>query len=120
MAHFCLFPNLPPSTIYPMLSPVQMETINKLLKKQAPKTNARRKEFSGTSGAGSARIEPGTDAEPDQPDPLFIRYVSNKDGSRLGVPAEWLGGPLGKLYETPRVKKTPAPAMGSKLIQEVE
>ena len=83
-----------------------MDTINKLLKKQAPKTNARRREFLGITG----------DATPDgaapKPDPLFVRWVSNKDGNRIGVPEEWVEGPVGAIFAKGN-------SMGGKLIQEV-
>ena len=87
----------------------QMETINKLLKKQAPKTNARRGAFNPVAG----------DSTPDseqKPDPIFIRWVSNKDGNRIGVPEEWLEGPIGNIFQG-GVKK--GAGMGGKLIQEV-
>lgn len=75
-----------------------METINKLLKKQAPKTNARRKEYNGT--------EEGPDGER-KPNSVFIRWTSNKDGNSVSVPREVVGGPLGSLF-------------GARLVQEVE
>jgi len=87
-----------------------METINKLLKKQAPKTNARRGAFNPVAG----------DSTPDsehKPDPIFIRWVSNKDGNRIGVPEEWLDGPLGKIFQG---GGQPTINMGSELIQEIE
>lgn len=70
-----------------------METINKLLKKQAPKTNARRSQFSGAPGDGTP------DSETQKPNPIFVRWVSNKDGNRIGVPEEWLEGPAGTVFQ---------------------
>lgn len=67
-----------------------METINKLLKKQAPKTNARRKDLNGNDETLSD--------EPTAPNPHFTRWVSNKDGNFLGVPKEWLAGPAGRVF----------------------
>lgn len=65
-----------------------METINKLLKKQAPKTtkkaNAAANDTPGEGGQG--------------PDPTKIRWVSTKQGSRVGVPSEMVGGPVGKMF----------------------
>lgn len=64
-----------------------METINKLLKKQAPKTNRR------TALAG--------DETPDseqRADPVFVRWVNTKEGSRLAVPDEMLLGPIGQVF----------------------
>lgn len=88
-----------------------METINKLLKKQAPKTNARRNLFSGPG-------ESTPDAEGNRkPNSVFVRWVSNKDGNRIGVPEEWLDGPVGDLFKG-GIKQS-GNGMGGKLIQEV-
>ncbi|RWA08620.1 hypothetical protein EKO27_g6481 [Xylaria grammica] len=69
---------------------VKMETINKLLKKQAPKTNRK------------AGMESTPDIEAQKPSPIFVRWVSNKDGIRVSVPDEMLEGPAGKVF----MKKT--------------
>lgn len=69
-----------------------METINKLLKKQAPKTNARRREFNGTGDDGS----PGGESR--KPNPIFVRWISNKDGNQIAVPEEWTAGPVGSIF----------------------
>ncbi len=84
-----------------------METINKLLKKQAPKTNLRRGAFNNVPSDSN-------DEEAPKPNALFVRWVSNKDGNRIGVPEEWLESPIGKVF-TNSVK----PSISSKLIQEV-
>jgi Ino eighty subunit 2 len=84
-----------------------METINKLLKKQAPKTNARRKEFNAIAN------EATPDTELVKPEPGFVRWVSNKEGNRIGVPEEWLDAPVGNLFSN-SVK----PSAG-KMVQEV-
>lgn len=86
-----------------------METINKLLKKQAPKTNARRRDLNGTGDE-----TPGMENQ--KPNPLFVRWVSNKDGNRIGVPEEWIEAPVGSIFQN-SVK--PANGMGGKLIEEV-
>lgn len=39
--------------------------------------------------------------EVEKPNPLFTRWVSNKDGVRLGVPEEWLGKQAGRLFGPP-------------------
>lgn len=88
----------------------KMETINKLLKKQAPKTNARRKEMNNAdNGTG------GNEGEGFKPNAMFVRWVSSKEGNRIGVPEEWLDAPVGTVFAN-SVK--PA-GMGGKLIQEV-
>lgn len=70
-----------------------METINKLLKKQAPKTNARRKDLNVPSAADQA-----FEGEPSKPNPMYVRWVSNKDGNQINVPTEWLESPAGAMF----------------------
>jgi Ino eighty subunit 2 len=87
-----------------------MDTINKLLKKQAPKTNARR-----------SNLNSGMDASPDaesvKANPLFVRWVSSQEGNCIGVPEEWLEGPVGAVFRG-GVKQS-GPGMGGKLIEEI-
>jgi len=85
-----------------------METINKLLKKQAPKTNARRNNFAENGDATP-------NSEPQKPNPIFVRWVSNKDGNRIGVPEEWMEGPVGAMFQG-GVKQD---GMSGKLLEEV-
>jgi len=63
-----------------------METINKLLKKQAPKTNRRNATGYDTPG------------EHDRAGPLFVRWVSTKDGNRIGVPDDMVVAPAGRAF----------------------
>ncbi|RQM04976.1 hypothetical protein DH86_00003725 [Scytalidium sp. 3C] len=86
-----------------------METINKLLKKQAPRQSSRRKEV---LNAGDAT----PDTELQKPDPLFVRWISNKDGNRIYVPEEWLDKPVGTLFQNTVPAKS---GLGGKLIEEV-
>ncbi|KAK1754320.1 PAPA-1-like conserved region-domain-containing protein [Echria macrotheca] len=69
---------------------VKMETINKLLKKQAPKTN-RRSALAGDETPDSEQMQ--------RADPLFVRWVNNKEGSRVGVPDDMLIGPVGRVFK---------------------
>ena len=69
-----------------------METINKLLKKQASKTIARRREL---NGEGSMQ----ENGEPGKPNPIFTRWVSNKEGTSVSVPVEWLESPVGEVFK---------------------
>ncbi len=99
-----------------------METINKLLKKQAPKRRGKDPTFGlppGT-GTGSSTIvvgggaENNTNATPrslllleaegevaEKPNPVYVRWVSNRGGCRVGVPGEWVGGGggVGRVFE---------------------
>ena len=75
-----------------------MDTINKLLKKPAPKRRTRA-EIMAAQAAGAT---PGAeDGEYERPDALFVRWVSNRDGSRIGVPEEWLDAPIGQVFRGP-------------------
>lgn len=47
-------------------------------------------------------------------DPLYTRWISTKDGIKLGVPEEWLGKNVGKYFGPP------LPASNRALVQEVE
>ena len=76
-----------------------MDTINKLLKKPAPKRRTRA-EILAAHQADSMGT-PGVDGwgEEERPDPLFVRWVQSREGSRLGVPEEWVeGGILGEVF----------------------
>jgi Ino eighty subunit 2 len=67
-----------------------METINKLLKKQTPKTNRK---------AQALDNETPEDEFP-RADPVFVRWVSNSQGVCVAVPEEMLGGPAGRVFIT--------------------
>lgn len=72
-----------------------MDTINRLLRKQAPKRRGRIP-AAETAEAASAEQEV---AEPEKPDPTMVRWVSGREGSRVGVPEEWLGIPAGRVFD---------------------
>ncbi|PLB40209.1 PAPA-1-like domain-containing protein [Aspergillus candidus] len=73
----------------------KMDTINRLLRKQAPK---RRGRIPAAEAAEAASGDQETQ-EVEKVDPIFARWVSGRDGSRLGVPNEWLGTPAGRPFE---------------------
>ncbi|RKF61332.1 hypothetical protein OnM2_043076 [Erysiphe neolycopersici] len=74
----------------------KLETINKLLKKQAPKTNTRRRELN----VAIVGVDTPDDTETQKPNPMFVRWVSNKDGNCIGVPEEWIDSPIGAIFKT--------------------
>lgn len=78
-----------------------MDTINKLLKKQAPKQRRAMKPGEGTGDATPNVLE----AEQEKPKATMIRWISNQSGSRVGVPEEWLGTPVGNVLEPVRSEK---------------
>ncbi|KAI0019831.1 PAPA-1-like conserved region-domain-containing protein [Xylariomycetidae sp. FL0641] len=81
---------------------VKMETINKLLKKQAPKTT--RKSQLAMDGT------PDVDAQ--KANPIFVRWISTKDGSRVAVPEDMLTGPAGRVF-------IPGGLRSGKMVEEV-
>ncbi|KAI1495288.1 PAPA-1-like conserved region-domain-containing protein [Biscogniauxia mediterranea] len=81
---------------------VKMETINKLLKKQAPKTNRK----------SQLALDGTPDPESQKPNPVFVRWISTKDGSRVAVPDELLAGPAGKVF-------VPGGLRSGKMVEEV-
>ncbi|KAK0100559.1 hypothetical protein ONS95_007018 [Cadophora gregata] len=99
----------------------KLETINKLLKKQAPKTNARRAGMtaSDANNAANSTNNSAGDGEPVKPNAMFVRWVSTKEGNRIGVPEEWLDAPVGRVFDG-SVKMGGGHGMGGgKLIEEV-
>jgi Ino eighty subunit 2 len=79
----------------------QRETIDKLLKKQAPKTNRKAQ----LAAEEAAQLE-------EKPNPVFIRWLSNKDGNRVAVPDEIIAGPVGKVF-------IPGGLKSGKMVEEV-
>ena len=80
--------------------PSQMDTINKLLKKPATKRRTRAEIIAAQNAAEGTPIYTEDGEEYFYPaNPLFVRHVNNKDGSRVGVPSEWLeeGQPAGQV-----------------------
>ncbi|KAL2880221.1 hypothetical protein SGCOL_004608 [Colletotrichum sp. CLE4] len=80
---------------------LQMETINKLLKKQAPKTKGKGANGEDTPGGESSK-----------PDVAFVRWVNSKKGSIIAVPEEIIGGPAGKVF-------VPGGLKSGKMVEEV-
>lgn len=46
--------------------------------------------------------------------PLYTRWISTKDGVRLGVPDEWLGKSAGRVFGGP------VPPRNGTLVQEID
>ncbi|KAK6433833.1 hypothetical protein LTR95_009984 [Oleoguttula sp. CCFEE 5521] len=98
----------------------KMETINKLLQKPAPKRRTRAEMLAaGLHGTGT----PGgwdEDGEEIRADPLFTRWVSSKEGVRVGVPSEWLAGERGEVFGGPPVERGEGMARGgARMVEEV-
>lgn len=86
---------------------VKAETINKLLKRQAPKTTKKNAQAEDEEGIvdGSGRSAA-----------MFIRWTNNKQGSRLSVTNEVLDAPVGTLFGPPSAGRRPRP---TKMVEEV-
>jgi Ino eighty subunit 2 len=82
-----------------------METINKLLKKQAPKTTRK----NALMGGGDET----PDSDGQRADPMFVRWVSTKTGNRVGVPDDLLTGPAGEVF------KPGGQGLRGKMVEEV-
>ena len=67
-------------------------------------------------GGGAGDATP--DSESQKPNPIFVRWVSNKDGERIGVPEEWLEGPIGSVFSSV-AGPVKSGMVGRKLIEEV-
>ncbi|KAK5111570.1 hypothetical protein LTR62_004866 [Meristemomyces frigidus] len=81
----------------------KLETINKLLKKPAPKRRTRAEiiaaQHADFTNGGTPGTEDGEFFDHHQrPDPGYTRYVQDRLGARLGVPEEWIGTPVGRLF----------------------
>lgn len=71
----------------------KMDTINRLLRKQAPKRRGR------IPAAEAAEASADQEAqEVERADPTMVRWVSGRDGSRVSVPEEWFGTPAGRVF----------------------
>lgn len=60
---------------------------------------------------GASSVEP-EEVEVERANPYFVRWLNNKDGSRLGVPEEWLGKKVGRVFG-------PATPRSGKLVEEI-
>ncbi|KAM0721608.1 hypothetical protein Q7P37_002533 [Cladosporium fusiforme] len=92
----------------------KMETINKLLSKPAPKRRTRAEIMAAQQAAD---VTPGGEDDQGGPkaNPLFSRWVNNKDGSIVAVPEEWLESPLGDMFSGVKI----ATNRSSKMVEEV-
>jgi Ino eighty subunit 2 len=62
---------------------------------------------------GAENESPGEEAI-EKPNPLFTRWISDRQGVRLGVPEEWLGKQVGRMFGPPKSISS------GKLIEEIQ
>lgn len=88
-----------------------MDTINRLLKKQAPKRRGK-----AQIDADAAGEEQDIDYE--RAPPLYTRYIQTAESSQIALPEEWLQSPVGELLtqSKPATVKTP---FAGRMVQEV-
>ncbi|KAL4803541.1 PAPA-1-like conserved region-domain-containing protein [Aspergillus unguis] len=78
----------------------KMDTINRLLRKQAPK---RRGRIPAAEAAENAAADQETAAEYEPVDTTMARWISGREGSRVAIPEDWVGTPAGRIFGgTPR------------------
>lgn len=82
-----------------------MDTINRLLKKQAPKRRGKISAAEITAQEHGDGESPQEMQEEEIPpaNPVFVRWISDRDGCRVGVPGEWLGTPVGRVFGEKKV-----------------
>ncbi|KAL9004845.1 MAG: hypothetical protein Q9188_002364 [Gyalolechia gomerana] len=91
----------------------KLDTINRLLKKQAPK---RRGKISAEEITANALAPPEpSDIEFEPANPVYVRWVNNRNGSRVGVPSEWLENGLEN-----SIGKVFVGGGGGRMVEEVE
>ncbi|KAK5944222.1 hypothetical protein PMZ80_003503 [Knufia obscura] len=86
--------------------------LNRLLKPQVSKSRG----AAPKAGTLAAQMQAAAEEEEleQKADPLFTRWVSSKDGIKLGIPEEWLGKNVGRYFGPP------LPPSNGALVQEVE
>ncbi|KAJ5613133.1 hypothetical protein N7510_006327 [Penicillium lagena] len=87
----------------------KMDTINRLLKKQAPKRRGRVSAAEGTADVTPGDLEA---QEQEKADATFVRWISGPNGCSVSVPEEWLGTPAGRIFGAPS-------AATGKLVEEL-
>lgn len=89
----------------------KMDTINRLLKKQAPKRR--------NKPVAEIAAEAGEDAEEDvvKAPALYARFVQRAEGTLVAVPDEWLEAPVGKVFAQPDGRGTRP--LGARMVEEV-
>ena len=104
----------------------KQDTINRLLKKQAPKRRGKisAKEIEAQDRGDMSEAEEhqqqqrGYDevVEVVPANPVFVRWVSDSRGCRVGVPTEWLGTPMAEVF----MGANGASGGSGKMVEEIE
>jgi Ino eighty subunit 2 len=92
-------------------------TINKLLKKQTSKrrgANAKPETLAAAVAAEGAENESPGEETVEKANPLYTRWICDGNGVRMGVPEEWLGKHVGRVFGPLH------PMSSGRLIEEVD
>ncbi|KIW14049.1 hypothetical protein PV08_06830 [Exophiala spinifera] len=87
--------------------------LNRLLKPQVSKTRGAAPKPETLAAAAAAIGSPYEEEDYVKANPLYTRWISTKDGIKLGVPDAWLGKNVGKYFG-------PLPPSNGPLVQEVD
>ena len=80
-----------------------MDTINRLLKKQAPKRRGRAPGLATTVTGDSSMadiVAETQESDYERGSEVYVRWINNKKGSVVAVPQEWLDAPIGRVFAT--------------------
>lgn len=77
----------------------KMDTINRLLKKQAPKRQTK-KDPNERVAEGEGELDEDGNITVPRPKAIYTRYIQRKEGSAVSVPVEWIegGNPIGRVF----------------------
>ena len=82
----------------------KQEVVNRLLKRQAPKGRGRTGKNNGLDTPAIGVAEGILKSDDSQEAPNMARWISDKNGVRLYIPASWEGTAAGTLFEPKRSK----------------
>jgi len=76
--------------------------LNRLLKPQVSKARGAAPKPETLAAAAAAAAVVGSPWEEEEPvpkaHPVYARWVTSKEGSKLGIPEEWLGKKVGRMF----------------------
>jgi Ino eighty subunit 2 len=93
----------------------KMDTINRLLKKQAPKRRSKAEKEADRI----AEEEGDPERVVPKANPVFSRYILNASGPRLAIPEDWEGAPFGPYLENAKLQQKTAKPYSGRLVEEV-
>ncbi|KPI43541.1 uncharacterized protein AB675_6731 [Cyphellophora attinorum] len=94
--------------------------LNRLLKPQASKARGAAPKPETLLALEKAGEGPMEEEAVEKPNPLYTRWISTKNGVRLGVPDEWLGKQAGRMFGPPRAPTNGnLPPSNGALVQEL-